>query len=56
MLLEEGCLKIIAEIARTVCNMNAKNLSDPWVAYINERGNKSSFLLEKLPTPNVSSF
>lgn len=48
-------LQIIAEISRTVCNMNSKNLADPWVAYINERGNKSFFLPGKLPSPNIHS-
>ena len=55
MLAEVWCLKIIAEISRTVCNMNSKNLADPRVAYIHERRNKSSILLGKLPSSNVSS-
>ena len=55
MLAEVWCLKIIAEISRTVCNMNSKNLADPRVAYIHERRNKSSILLGKLPGLNVSS-
>lgn len=52
---EVWCSKITAEISRSVCNMNSKNLADPWVAYINERGNKSSFLLGKRQTPNIYS-
>lgn len=37
------CLKIIAEISSTLCNMNSKNIVDPWVTYVNERGNNHAF-------------
>lgn len=55
MLAEVWCLKIIAELSRSGCSVNSKNLADPWVAYINEKGNKSSFLLGKLQTPYIYS-